>query len=415
MAEMKTAPEIRFKGFREEWQENKLGDFGTVAMNRRIFKEETTESGEIPFYKIGTFGGEPDAFISRELFEEYKTKYSYPKVGDILISAAGSIGRTVEYTGKDEYFQDSNIVWLSHDERLDNSFLKYFYSMVKWIGLEGSTIKRLYNKNILETKINLPFIAEQQRIGKFFSFIDNLITYHQREHDKTVNIKKAMLEKMFPKHGEDKPEIRFAGFSDAWKKQEFTMLFDSLPNNTLSRADLNYECGEVKNIHYGDVLIKFGEVTNCQTDEIPFITNAKVSEFAHLFLRDGDVLFADTAEDETVGKTTEIAKCGTSFIVAGLHTMAFRPRVKMAPNFLGYFLNSPLYHRQLLPLMQGIKVLSISRSNLAKTTILYPVSEKEQYQIGSFFASLDNLITFHQRELAKLQNLKKALLQKMFI
>ena len=158
-----------------------MGELGSVAMNKRIFKEQTANEGDVPFYKIGTFGAEPDAFISRELFEDYKSKYPYPKVGDILISASGSIGRTVEYTGKDEYFQDSNIVWLKHDERLDNTYLKCFYSIVKWQGLEGSTIKRLYNKNILETEINVPSIEEQQRIGSFFSHLNNLITLHQRE------------------------------------------------------------------------------------------------------------------------------------------------------------------------------------------------------------------------------------------
>ena len=150
-------------------------------MCRRIFKEQTSENGEIPFYKIGTFGGEADAFISRELFEEYKAKYQYPKKGDILISASGSIGRTVVFTGKNEYFQDSNIVWLNHDKHLDNSFLKCFYSIVKWAGIEGSTIKRLYNDNILNTAITLPSVEEQQKIGAYFENLDNLITLHQRE------------------------------------------------------------------------------------------------------------------------------------------------------------------------------------------------------------------------------------------
>ena len=148
-------------------------------MCRRIFKEQTSENGEIPFYKIGTFGGEADAFISRELFEEYKAKYQYPKKGDILISASGSIGRTVVFTGKNEYFQDSNIVWLNHDKHLDNSFLKCFYSIVKWAGIEGSTIKRLYNDNILNTAITLPSVEEQQKIGAYFENLDNLITLHQ--------------------------------------------------------------------------------------------------------------------------------------------------------------------------------------------------------------------------------------------
>lgn len=161
------------------WEQRKLGELGSVSMCRRIFKEQTSERGDIPFYKIGTFGAVADAFISKELFEEYKLKYPYPKKGDILISASGSIGRTVEFTGKNEYFQDSNIVWLNHDERLSNTFLKCFYSVVKWTGIEGSTIKRLYNDNILNTVINLPSIHEQNKIGAYFAKIDNLITLHQ--------------------------------------------------------------------------------------------------------------------------------------------------------------------------------------------------------------------------------------------
>ena len=177
----KQKPSIRFKGFTEAWEQRKLGDIGSVSMCRRIFKDQTSETGDIPFYKIGTFGGEPDAFISTELFEEYKEKYPYPKKGDILISASGSIGRTVEFTGEKEYFQDSNIVWLNHGEQLDNSFLKCFYNVVKWSGLEGSTIKRLYNDNILKSDISVPSIEEQRKIGSYFTHLDNLITLHQRK------------------------------------------------------------------------------------------------------------------------------------------------------------------------------------------------------------------------------------------
>ncbi|BDZ83536.1 hypothetical protein Lac2_16700 [Claveliimonas bilis] len=190
-------PELRFSGFTEDWEQRKLGEIGSVSMCRRIFKEQTSESGEIPFYKIGTFGAKPDAYISKELFEEYKAKYPYPKQGDILISASGSIGRTVEFTGKNEYFQDSNIVWLNHDERLSNSFLKCFYSVVKWAGIEGSTIKRLYNDNILNTPISLPTIPEQEQIGAFFANLDNLITLHQRKLDHLKELKKGLLQQMF--------------------------------------------------------------------------------------------------------------------------------------------------------------------------------------------------------------------------
>ena len=187
-------PELRFKGFTDPWEQRKFGDLGSVAMCKRIFKEQTTATGEIPFYKIGTFGGEPDAFISRELFEEYKAKFSYPEVGDMLISASGTIGRTVEYTGKDEYFQDSNIVWFKHDDRIDNSFLRCLYSIVEWSGIEGSTIKRLYNDNFLKTEFMLPCVAEQRKVGSFFSHFDTLITLHQRKSEQEKQKKKALMQ-----------------------------------------------------------------------------------------------------------------------------------------------------------------------------------------------------------------------------
>ena len=177
-----TVPEIRFDGFEGDWKEKTLGSLGSVAMNKRIFKDETSENGDIPFYKVGTFGGTADAFISKEKFEEYKEKYPYPEIGDILISASGSIGRTVVYNGEDAYYQDSNIVWLKHDQQLDNLYLKQYYGIIKWSGIEGTTIKRLYNKNILETNIFLPpSVTEQQAIGAYFFTLDNLINSHQEK------------------------------------------------------------------------------------------------------------------------------------------------------------------------------------------------------------------------------------------
>lgn len=192
----KRVPEIRFAGFTDDWEQRKFEDVGSVAMCKRIFKEQTSDEGEVPFYKIGTFGSEPDAFISRELFNEYKTKYQYPNKGDILISASGSIGRTVEFTGRDEYFQDSNIVWLKHGNEIDNSFLKVLYSVIEW-SCEGSTIKRLYNDNFLKTEFMLPKIDEQIKIGNYFSNLDHLITLHQRKYEELQKIKKFMLQNMF--------------------------------------------------------------------------------------------------------------------------------------------------------------------------------------------------------------------------
>lgn len=193
-----TVPEIRLDGFEGDWKEKTLGSLGSVAMNRRIFKDETSENGDIPFYKIGTFGGTADAFISKEKFEEYKEKYPYPEIGDILISASGSIGRTVVYNGEDAYYQDSNIVWLKHDQQLDNLYLKQYYGIIKWSGIEGTTIKRLYNKNILETNIFLPpSVTEQQAIGAYFSNLDNFINSHQEKISQLETLKKKLLQDMF--------------------------------------------------------------------------------------------------------------------------------------------------------------------------------------------------------------------------
>ena len=190
-------PEFRFKGYSDAWEKRKLGDLGSVAMNKRIYKDQTSDEGEIPFYKIGSFGKQADAFISRKLFNEYKKLYPFPKKGDILISASGSIGRTIVYNGEDAYFQDSNIIWIQHDNRLDNTFLHQLFNIIRWSGVEGTTIKRLYNKNILSTQILLPSVEEQRSIGSLLDNVDNLIAATQCKLDLLKKLKKGYLQKMF--------------------------------------------------------------------------------------------------------------------------------------------------------------------------------------------------------------------------
>lgn len=176
-------------------------------------------------------------------------------------------------------------------------------------------------------------------------------------------------------------------------------MFDcTVPNNTLSRAELSYDEGTVLNVHYGDVLIKYGSVLDVQKDDIPRIPHRCREDFNGALLQDGDVIIADTTEDETTGKACEIGNLQGSAIVSGLHTMVCRPRNRMALGYLGYYLNSNAYHHQLLPLMQGIKVLSLSRSNIQKTSVSYPIAVKEQQLIAYYFSQLDNLITLHQRQ-----------------
>ena len=188
-----------------------------------------------------------------------------------------------------------------------------------------------------------------------------------------------------------------------------------MQNNTLSRADLSNERGIAKNVHYGDVLIKFGDVLDVSREQLPMITDEKIlDKYKASFLQNGDVIIADTAEDTTVGKCSEIAGLRDEVVLSGLHTIPYRPVEKFATGYLGYYLNSSAYHDQLIPLMQGIKVTSISKSAMQDTDVVYPKSTEEQAMIGSYFQSLDNIITLHQRKCEQTKKLKKYMLQKMF-
>ncbi len=189
------------------------------------------------------------------------------------------------------------------------------------------------------------------------------------------------------------PKLRFKGFDDAWEQRKFDDVFNYLAHNSLSRDDLNDNEGSIKNIHYGDVLIKFGNVIDTKHEYIPYVNDNVKLENKACFLQDGDVVIADAAEDSTVGKCTEISESSDQKIVSGLHTIPCRPKNKFAKGFLGYYLNSNAYHDQLLPLMQGTKVSSI---------------------LGACFHELDNLITLHQRQCEALKKQKQFFLQNMF-
>ncbi|HFU3800757.1 TPA: restriction endonuclease subunit S [Streptococcus suis] len=398
----KNIPKRRFKEFENEdaWELRKLGELGTVAMCRRIFKEQTSEIGEIPFYKIGTFGGTPDAFISKELFEEYRNKYSYPTKGDILISASGSIGRTVEFLGKDEYFQDSNIVWLKHDGKIDNIFLKQFYSIVKWSGVEGSTIKRLYNENILNTEIVLPSLPEQKAIGTFFSTLDQQITLHQRKLDKLKHVKQAYLSEMFPAEGERVPKRRFPGFTDDWELRKLGEVTEKQfgGGTPTTSNDLFWE-GNIPWIQSSDLeegvfsvaprkyITKYG-LNNSSAQLIPKNSIAIVTRVG-------------------VGK---IALMPFSYTTS--QDFLSISHLKTNELFTVYALYIKLQNE--IKVLQGTSIKGITKNELLIKEISIP-SLPEQKAIGTFFSTLDQQITLHQRKLEKLKNLKKALLNELFV
>ncbi len=186
----------------EGWITKTLGEVGKVSMCKRILKKQTTASGDIPFYKIGTFGKEPNAFISNDIYQDFKEKYSFPKKGDVLISASGTIGRRVIYDGMPAYFQDSNIVWIDNDEKLVlNDYLYQFYGVCDWNPSKGATISRLYNDDLRKIKISFPSITEQKKLIETMvglnSQTQNLETIYQSKLSALVGLKQSLLQKAF--------------------------------------------------------------------------------------------------------------------------------------------------------------------------------------------------------------------------
>lgn len=209
------------------------------------------------------------------------------------------------------------------------------------------------------------------------------------------------------------PKLRFLTFPiKNWDEKKLQDIFIYLSTNTYSRNLLNNKQGIYQNIHYGDILIKYGCIIDAQRDEIPYI-NEDVKCTTDNIIMDGDIVMADTAEDEIVGKTSEIFNIGNKKILSGLHTFWLRPLISFAPKYLGYFFNSTQYHNQLLPLIQGAKVSSISKKALNNTIIVYP-STSEQQKIADCLSSLDELIEATAQKVEALKEHKKGLMQRLF-
>ena len=185
------------------WVEKTVGEIGKISMCKRIFKEETTATGDIPFYKIGTFGKEPDAFIPNHTYNEYRAKYSFPKKGDVLISASGTIGRRVRYDGEPAYFQDSNIVWIDNDERqVLNDYLFHFYGACEWNSTKGATISRLYNDDLRRVAIGFPKSLQEQRrivaqLDSLHEETQSLARLYERKQAALEALKKSLLHQAF--------------------------------------------------------------------------------------------------------------------------------------------------------------------------------------------------------------------------
>ena len=396
-------PEIRFEGFDDDWEQRKLGEitsYEASSYSANQFKNKEP-NGDYPLF---------DANNLVTLTNEYDQEEKYISI----IKDGAGVGRVQLRPAKSSVIGTMGYI---KKQGSDLDFIFYIMQQLNIVAyVTGSTIPHIYYKDYSNENFFVPSLREQKQISRFLKTIDNLITLHQRKLERLTKYKDTMLEKMFPKEGEIVPELRFSGFTDPWEQRKFEDVFVKLQSNSLSWAQLNYEQGIANNVHYGDILIKFGEYLDVGKEELPYINNdTLVNKYRASFLENGDIIFADAAEDETVGKCTEIQGLTTQIVISGLHTIPCRPIQSFAKGYLGYYLNSKTYHNQLLPLIQGTKVSSISRSSLNETYVIYPKNIEEQTKIGLFFNNLDNLITLHQHKLEKFKNMKKALLDKMFV
>ena len=395
-------PTIRFKGYTEDWEQRKFGELVTIERGgspRPIDKFITNDENGLNWVKIGD-APEHGNYITQtkeKIRPEGLSKTREVHPGDLVLSNSMSFGRPY-IMAIDGCIHDG---WLAIRDTKKNFELKFLCTLLGTDGMlnqykamaAGSTVNNLNKELVGGTTVEFPMMEEQIKIGDYFTTIDHLITLHQR-----------------------KPYFWNKFIVIDWEQRKLGDILISLQNNTLSRADLSNEAGVAKNVHYGDVLIKFGEVLDVSKEKLPMISDESVlSKYKSSFLQNGDVIVADTAEDSTVGKCSEIAGLNDEVVLSGLHTIPYRPIEKFASGYLGYYLNSSAYHNQLIPLMQGIKVASISKSAMQDTDIVYPKSVKEQGKIGDYFQSLDHLITLHQRKCEELKNIKKFMLQNMFV
>ena len=405
-SEKSLTPQIRFKGFTEAWEQRKLGELLQYEQPQKyiVISSEYNDSFDIPVLTAG------QSFILGWTNEKTGIKKASPDNPVIIFDDFVTSSHYVDFPFK---IKSSAMKLLSSTNSTND--INFSFNLLKQIDYTPISHMRHWISMFAQFNVYTPTANEQVKIGRIFNKLDSLITLHQRKLDTLKKIKSALLEKMFPKDSSNIPEIRFTGFTEAWEQRKFLNTFDFLSNNTLSRSQLSYTRGSTLNIHYGDVLIKFGELIDVSKESIPRIADDLVTEILSCQkLKNGDVIIADTAEDTTVGKCSELRKCENKAIVSGLHTIACRPQLKFASGYLGYYMNSNSFHNQLLPLMQGTKVISVSKSAIKNTEINYP-NLFEQRLIGKILIALDNLITLHQRKLDALKKIKSALLEKMFV
>lgn len=377
----------------EDWEDKKLGEIGRVCMCKRIFADQTSDTGEIPFFKIGTFGKSADAYISRSLYEDFRRRFSYPKKGDVLISAAGTLGRSVVFDGKDAYFQDSNIVWLDVDkEKLCNAYLNHYYKVIQWASSEGSTIARLYNGIICNTHIALPDIEEQEKIADVLSEMDELMSLTEKQLEKKKAIKQGAMQELLT------GKKRLPGFSEEWEAVVLGDASSFYNGGTPSKNRVDWWNGNIPWISSSD--LRDGSITAVNINR--FITHDAVEHSPTRICPKKAVLVVTRVG---VGKVA-VAPCELctsqdfTTIVSNRHN----------PYFLAYMLVPIL--KELAAQAQGTSIKGVTVEEIQKIRIPTPTME-EQNQIVNILADIDSEIEALQQKLEKYRQLKQGMMQQL--
>ena len=401
-------PQLRFKGFTDPWEERKLGEVATLSSSKRIHLSDYVTEG-IPFYRgseISTGGitGNQELFISQEKFDEIKEKYGVPSEGDILVTAVGTLGNLWKVDSRRFYYKDGNLIQISKMQVNSDYLLTYFTGgMGKKRLLDsaaGSNQKALTMVKMREITVDFPSEDEQKKIGAFFKQLDHLITLHQRKLAKLKELKQGYLQKLFPKNGAKVPELRFAGFADAWEERKLgdAVSISSGVTGDATLQDGEYRLTRIESISQGMLNVARLGFTNEKPDQ-KYLLNL------------GDILYSNINSLSHIGK---VALVDTAGIYHGINLLRFQMRNDVDSEFLFQRLNTmPMKSWAVSHANPAVSQASINQTELSKQPISSPTIT-EQQKIGSFFKQLDDTIALHQRKLEKLQELKKGYLQKMF-
>jgi type I restriction enzyme S subunit len=397
------------------WKKTTFENIGSLAMCKRVFQSETKSEGEIPFFKIGTFGGVADAYISKKLFDEYRSLFSYPNKGDILISASGTIGRTVIFDGMPAYFQDSNIMWLSHNENVIlNEFLYHLYKTIVW-NLEGSTIKRLYTDNFKKIEICFPKSKkEQKHIADILSTCDTVIQNTQKTIDKYKAIKQGMMQDLFTrgltKDGKLRPSYKDA--PELYKESELGIIPKEWEVKTLGNCANKPEYGlNTPAVDY-DGCIGYLRITDIDDDSHRFMKEGITSplEFSEEYkLSKGDLVFARTGA--SVGKTyTYDSKDGNLYFAGFL--IRFKILNSYCVKYIFYNTLLPRYKNWVICYSMRTGQPGINAEEFATYKLPIPLLG-EQIEIAKRLSSIDSTIQKEEAILEKYKNIKTGLMARL--